>query len=98
MALVLWVLRRCWDCRPHAAGRRTALAAQLGTVAGSCSGEASRQLARPARNPFPHPPAVIDKAVVKGILHKSTAARRKARLAVARQNVLIQAGLYKPAQ
>lgn len=35
---------------------------------------------------------------MKGILHKSTAARRKARLAVARQNVLIQAGLYKPAQ
>ncbi|KAL4444306.1 hypothetical protein ABPG75_012043 [Micractinium tetrahymenae] len=41
---------------------------------------------------------VIDKAVSKGVLHKSTAARRKARLAVARQNVLISAGLYTPAQ
>ncbi len=39
---------------------------------------------------------VIDKAVVKGILHSNTAARRKARLAKARQIVLVEAGLYKP--
>ena len=39
----------------------------------------------------------IDKAVVKGILHKNTAARRKSRLALARQRVLIASGLYKPA-
>lgn len=40
---------------------------------------------------------VIDKAVVKGVLHSNTAARRKARLAKARRNVLISAGLYTPA-
>ena len=39
---------------------------------------------------------VIDVAVVKGVLHKNTAARRKARLASARQQVLIKAGLYTP--
>ncbi|KAG7672976.1 hypothetical protein Ndes2526B_g08498 [Nannochloris sp. 'desiccata'] len=39
---------------------------------------------------------VLDKAVVKGILHRNTAARRKARLAKARRNVLISAGLYTP--
>lgn len=39
---------------------------------------------------------VIDKAVVKGILHQNTAARRKARLAKARQIVLVEAGLYTP--
>lgn len=41
---------------------------------------------------------VIDKAVVKGVLHANTAARRKARLARARRNVLIAAGLYTPQQ
>ena len=40
---------------------------------------------------------VLDKAVVKGILHRNTAARRKARLAKARKFVLINAGLYTPA-
>ena len=39
----------------------------------------------------------IDKAVVKGILHKNTAARRKSKLAIARQKLLIKAGLYTPA-
>ena len=39
---------------------------------------------------------VIDKAVVKGILHRNTAARRKARLAKARKFVLVEAGLYAP--
>lgn len=39
---------------------------------------------------------VLDKAQVKGILHRNTVARRKARLARARQQVLIQAGLYTP--
>ena len=39
---------------------------------------------------------VIDKAVGKGILHSNTGARRKARLARARRNVLIAAGLYTP--
>lgn len=38
----------------------------------------------------------IDKAVVKGVLHKNTAARRKSKLAVARQRVLIANGLYTP--
>lgn len=59
----------------------------------------------PAAEPFlltplppPLPGAVIDKAVGKGVMHKNTAARRKARLAAARQNVLISAGLYTPAQ
>lgn len=41
---------------------------------------------------------VIDKAVVKGVLHANTAARRKARLARARKFVLVSAGLYTPAQ
>lgn len=44
-----------------------------------------------------HPGAVIDKAVSNGVLHRNTAARRKARLAAARRNVLIAAGLYTPA-
>ena len=39
---------------------------------------------------------VIDKAVGKGIIHRNTAARRKARMARARKNVLISAGLYTP--
>jgi small subunit ribosomal protein S20 len=41
---------------------------------------------------------VIDKAVSVGVLHRNTAARRKARLARARKTVLISAGLYTPAQ
>ncbi|EFN57891.1 hypothetical protein CHLNCDRAFT_141918 [Chlorella variabilis] len=41
---------------------------------------------------------VIDKAVKTGCLHSNTAARRKARLAAARRNVLVAAGLYTPAQ
>ncbi len=36
----------------------------------------------------------IDKAVVKGIIKQNTAARRKSRLAVAKQKLLIAAGLY----
>jgi len=39
----------------------------------------------------------IDKAVSKGIIHKNTAARRKSRLAAAKRNTLVQAGLYTPA-
>lgn len=39
----------------------------------------------------------IDKAIVKGIMKKNTGARRKSRLAVARQKVLIASGLYTPA-
>ena len=38
----------------------------------------------------------IDQAVVKGVLHKNTAARRKSKLAGARQRVLIANGLYTP--
>ena len=41
--------------------------------------------------------AEIDKAVTKGILHKNTGARRKSKLALARQKLLIKAGLYQPA-
>ena len=36
----------------------------------------------------------IDKAVVKGIIKQNTAARRKSRLAIAKQKLLIAAGLY----
>ncbi|KAG2452741.1 hypothetical protein HYH02_002971 [Chlamydomonas schloesseri] len=39
----------------------------------------------------------IDKAVVKGILHENTAARKKARCARWKKTVLMSAGLYKPA-
>ncbi|KAK2078570.1 hypothetical protein QBZ16_003410 [Prototheca wickerhamii] len=39
----------------------------------------------------------IDRAVSKAGMHKNTAARRKSKLALARQNVLVAAGLYKPA-
>ncbi|GAB4819564.1 hypothetical protein N2152v2_006610 [Parachlorella kessleri] len=42
--------------------------------------------------------SVIDKAVGKGVLHINTGARRKARLAKARKNLLIAAGLYSPPQ
>jgi len=38
----------------------------------------------------------IDKAVVKGILHANTGARRKAKVAAAKQQLLIDAGLYTP--
>lgn len=41
---------------------------------------------------------VIDKAVVKGVLHRNTADRRKARLAKARQYILVEAGLYTPSK
>jgi small subunit ribosomal protein S20 len=40
----------------------------------------------------------IDKAVSKGILHKNTAARKKARCSRYKKQVLMVAGLYKPAQ
>ena len=39
----------------------------------------------------------IDKAVSKGVIHKNTGARRKARLSAAKRNILINAGLYTPA-
>lgn len=39
----------------------------------------------------------IDKAVGKGVLHRNTGARRKARLAAARRGILVAAGLYTPA-
>lgn len=39
----------------------------------------------------------IDKAISKGILHKNTGARRKSKLALARQKLLVKAGLYNPA-
>ena len=38
----------------------------------------------------------IDKAVVKGILHTNTGARRKAKLAAAKRHLLTEAGLYSP--
>lgn len=38
----------------------------------------------------------IDQAITKGILHKNTGARRKAKLALARQKLLISSGLYTP--
>jgi hypothetical protein len=40
----------------------------------------------------------IDTAVTKGIMHKNTAARRKARLSKTKRRLLISAGLYAPAQ
>ena len=39
----------------------------------------------------------LDKAVQKGILHANTVARRKSRIAVTRQKILILSGLYTPA-
>lgn len=38
----------------------------------------------------------IDKAVSKGILPLNTGARRKAKVAAAKQKLLISAGLYTP--
>lgn len=38
----------------------------------------------------------IDKAVSKGILHLNTGARRKAKIAAAKQRLLIEAGFYTP--
>ena len=39
----------------------------------------------------------IDHAVAKGVLHLNNGARRKAKLAAAKQHLLITAGLYSPA-
>ena len=39
----------------------------------------------------------IDKAVKRGIYHVNNGARKKSRLALARQKLLIACGLYKPA-
>lgn len=38
----------------------------------------------------------IDKAVGKGILHANTGARRKATVAAAKRQLLVDAGLYTP--
>ena len=38
----------------------------------------------------------IDRAVSKGVMHKKTAAKRKARVAKARRELAISAGLYSP--
>lgn len=38
----------------------------------------------------------IDKAVCKGVLHLNTGARRKAKVAHAKRQLLIEAGLYSP--
>lgn len=38
----------------------------------------------------------LDKAVAKGVMHKNTAARRKARVARARRDLAVTAGLYTP--
>jgi small subunit ribosomal protein S20 len=40
----------------------------------------------------------IDKAVVKGILHRNNAARKKSRVARYKRLVLMSAGLFKPAE
>lgn len=73
---------------PHAAG----------CAAGSCLLPAAVCRALTRGPPPARAPAVIDKAVKTGCLHSNTAARRKARLAAARRNVLVAAGLYTPAQ
>lgn len=39
----------------------------------------------------------IDKAVIKGVMHRNTGARRKSKISRARQRVLIASGLYTPA-
>lgn len=39
----------------------------------------------------------IDKAVTKGVIHANTGGRRKARVAKHKRELLIAAGLYKPA-
>lgn len=39
----------------------------------------------------------IDKAVKRGIYHVNNAARKKSRLAQARQKLLIACGIYRPA-
>jgi hypothetical protein len=39
----------------------------------------------------------IDKGVNKGILHPNTGARRKSRLSLVKQRMLINAGMYTPA-
>ena len=39
----------------------------------------------------------IDKGVSKGILKPNTGARRKSRLSLVKQRMLIEAGLYTPA-
>lgn len=38
----------------------------------------------------------IDKAVVKGVLHRNNGDRKKSRLGKAKSNLLVEAGLYNP--
>jgi small subunit ribosomal protein S20 len=38
----------------------------------------------------------IDKAIIKGVMHKNTGARRKSKLSRARKSVLLASGLYTP--
>ncbi len=61
------------------------------------SGPTSEEAVKPVESLISEAYAVIDKAVVKGVLHINTGARRKARLAKAKREMLISAGLYTPA-
>ena len=38
----------------------------------------------------------IDKAVVKGVLHKNTGANRKSRIATAKTKLMVSSGLFTP--
>ena len=41
---------------------------------------------------------VVDKAIVKGVLHKKTGGRRKARMAKYKHSLRIEKGLYTPVE
>lgn len=90
-----WVLRAAALQLVHADGRR-ARAQVFKAVAelGEVKDEAALQ---PVERLISEAYKDIDKAVSKGIIHKNTAARRKSRLAAAKRNTLVQAGLYAPA-
>ena len=40
----------------------------------------------------------IDKAVIKGVMHRNTGARRKSKISRTRKRVLVASGLYTPAE
>lgn len=79
---------------------RHALVLQVLKAAATLMAEppASEEAVKPLEKLISEAYQEIDKAVVKGILHVNTAARKKARVARHKRLVLIAAGLFVPPQ
>lgn len=56
----------------------------------------SEEVLKPVEKLISEAYSEMDKAVVKGVLHKNTAANRKSRIAVAKRKLMISSGLYTP--